>query len=263
VDRYGRDGPKSWIILGVHSGRKNGKVPDEKTASKISLRWFRDGKEVKEHEIPLKLDEISAEDLIKYVITQHILHILSSTHSKLREKPLFKSRELALRLGSAPEDAKELELSVQLSTSHQITITIEPMTGRFAFSPGSRIVTHFEAQLNSKAQDPSLKAHEFIENLRCALVTDEVINRAVSVGWTRTTNPGIKADELKPIFPRDTAQLSWFRRAGWDQDWIVAFSSSMSGDRWWLIQTYVYFFDDSLFSMANTLTVVCLAHRLS
>jgi mediator of RNA polymerase II transcription subunit 14 len=94
-----------------------------------------------------------------------------------------------------------------------------------------------ESHLNSLTKDPATVAHGFIENLRCVAVSEEIINRALSTGWELLQNPGLKPEDLKPIMPRDTLQLSWFRRPGWSQGWLIVLSASMSGERWWLMET--------------------------
>lgn len=241
VDRYnkdGKDGPKSWIILGVNSGKRQDDTLDPKATSQISIRWFRDGKEVKDLDIPLELIELSTEKLLHSVISRHIDHILCSTYKTLSAKPLFSSRELSLSYRSSTSQSNEPELKVQLTQQQSIGVTIEPVTGEFAICPASKLSQQAQFNLN-RSKDPASNAHEFIQNLRCISISDEITSRALSVGWQPTKNPGLRQEDLKPIVPRDTLHLSWFRRAGWGSDWIVALSSSMSGERWWLIETFV------------------------
>lgn len=236
VDRYGRDGPKSWVLIGVHSGRRKDRLPQPKDTSYISIRWFRDSKEVRDVEIPLELTELSTESLIRNIVQRHISYILSNIYDKLRTKPLFSNNDLQLCLQNSPQGLKESALKVQLTHHEFITVRIEPVTGFFAISPTSRLASQAERKLNTQTRDPSLNGHEFIENLRCVFICEAVISRALSVGWVPTRNPGLKSEDMKPIIPRDTLQLSWFRRKGWHQDWFVALSSSMSGERWWLME---------------------------
>jgi mediator of RNA polymerase II transcription subunit 14 len=237
VDRYGRDGARSWIILGVDSGKQNDGFSRPNATSRISIRWFRDSKEVKDHNILLELTNISAEALLRTVISKHIFHILGSTHNSLRTKPLFMDRELSISFKLSESEPKEPELRVQLTRNDSITVTIEPVTGRFAISPASRLATEVEWKMNTQTRDPAANAHEFIENLRCVTVNEEIISRALSVGWIPIRNPGFRKEDLKLVVPRDTLQLSWFRRPGWNREWVVALSASMSGERWWLIET--------------------------
>jgi mediator of RNA polymerase II transcription subunit 14 len=236
LGRYGKDGPRSWIILGVNSGKRKDGLPDPKATSRISLRWFRDSKEIKDHDIPLELTTLSAETLLQAVISKHIFYILESMCKNLSTKPLFLNRQLSISFKISESELKEPELRVQLTRHDNIHITIESRTGCFAISPASRLATRTEWNLNNLTKDPAPVAHEFIENLRCVAVSEEIINRAPSVGWEPLKNLGIKSEDLKPIMPRDTLQLSWFKRAGWSQGWFIALSASMSGERWWLME---------------------------
>ncbi|KAI9745246.1 MAG: mediator complex subunit [Claussenomyces sp. TS43310] len=237
VDRYGRDGPKSWIILGIHSGKRKDGIADPKSTSKISIRWFRDSKEVKDADIPLELTNLSAEALMKNVIERHTFHILSKVYAKLRERLLFKNRELSLAFGKSTTEPKEMQLRIQLTRKERIVLTVEPVAGRFAISPPSRTASQMEWRLNTQVKDPASNANELLEHLRCLTTAEEVNGRALSVGWIPIRNSGLKPEDIKHIVPRDTVQLSWFRGWGWNEDWVLAFTASMSGDRFWLIQT--------------------------
>lgn len=242
VDRYGKDGPKSWIILGVVSGKKKGAHHDDKATSRIGIRWFRDSKEVKDIEIPLELTTLSAEELLRSVISRHVSYILESMHRNLRTKPLFAKRDLALSFKKPTMPSEEPELQVQLTSQYQISVIVEFISGKFAICPASRLATQAENRLNGQTIDPATNGHEFIENLRCVLISEDTVSRAFTVGWLPVRNPRLPQDELKPFLPRDTLQLSWFRKPGWNPNWFLALSSGMSGERWWLIEMYVNVF---------------------
>ncbi|RFU32456.1 hypothetical protein B7463_g3889, partial [Scytalidium lignicola] len=236
LDRYGKDGHKSWILLGVHSGRRKDGLPEPKATSRLFIRWFRDSKEVKDVDIPFDTVKISTETLLKTVIAKHVEHILTSTYEKLRVGPLFSTHEAALSLSISQTEPMDSVLKVQLSNKEHASINIEPITGRFVFSPASRFLFEAEYRLNSRSKDPATEASAYIENLRCVLISEEIACRGLSVGWERTNNPGLKQDDLKPLLPKDTLQVSWFKRPGWGKDWLVAVTLSMSGERWWLIE---------------------------
>jgi mediator of RNA polymerase II transcription subunit 14 len=240
VDRYGKDGPRSWFIIGVNSGRtKNGR-PDETATSHLGIRWFRDGKEVQNANLPLELTTISAEALLRLIIQRHAHHIFSNIYSKLRTKPLYKNKDLALSFRKSLTTG-EPELNVQLNQHDKIKITIETVSGKIAMSPASRTVMQAEWKLNMESKDPAQNGHVYIENLRCHSSSEAIMRKSISVGWQPVNNPGLMQEMLKPIVPRDTLQLRWFRRPGWEKDWYAVLSSSMSGDRWLLIEVYVYY----------------------
>ncbi|KAA8574003.1 hypothetical protein EYC84_005540 [Monilinia fructicola] len=237
LDRYKKNGPRSWIILGVHSGRRKDGYHDPKSTSRLFIRWFRDSKEVKDVDIPLDTVNISVERLLKTVIAMHVNHILSSTHTKLAVEPIFANREAALSLYTSNTEPKESTLRVQLTERQHVSITIEPVTGTFIFSPASRIITSSQNKLNSLDRDPALDAHFNIENLRCLAISEELVILGTSVGWRRADNPGISREDLKRKIPKDTKQITWFSRPGWHEDWLVAVTLGMSGESWWLFQT--------------------------
>ncbi|KAL5346795.1 mediator complex subunit [Pseudogymnoascus australis] len=236
VDRYGKDGPKSWIIIGVVSGKKKGAYHDEKETSQIGIRWFRDSKEVKDVEIPLELTILSVEGLLRSVITMHVSHMLESMYKSLRTKPLYANRDLALSFKKPTAAEQEPELHVQLTSQYRINVFVEYITGKFAISPSSRLTSQAEYRLNNQTVDPASNGHEYIENLHCVLISEDTVSRAYTVGWLPVRNPRLPQDELKPFLPRDTLQLSWFKKPGWDPNWYLALSSGMSGERWWLIE---------------------------
>jgi len=237
VDRFGKSGNKSWILLGVHSGRRKDGRPDPKATSRLFIRWFRDGKEITETDILFDAVNISVESLLKTVIAKHVSHFLTSTHEKLMTKPLFKKDEAALSLSISSQEPAESELKVQLTNREHLRLSVEPITGRFIFSPASMPNAQMEYQFNNKSKDPAKDAHGWIENLRCQMAATEITSHALSVGWVRIGNTGIKDDGVKTVVPKDTLQVAWFRRPGWKKEWFMMVSLSMSGERWWLIET--------------------------
>jgi mediator of RNA polymerase II transcription subunit 14 len=240
LDRYGKKGPKSWIILGVHSGRRKDGRFDPKATSRLFIRWFRDGKEVKDADIPFDTVNISAEALLKTVIAKHINHILQTTYEKLQPRTLFSTGEMALTLSTSSGEPSESELKIQFAGQQYLSVMIEPITGKFILGPASLLSVRTEFALNSKSMDPANEAHGYIEMLRCEMAADEIITHGLSVGWIRIRKPDLKPEELKPVFPKDTLQVAWFRRTGWSKEWFVAVSLGMSGERWWLIETCVF-----------------------
>jgi mediator of RNA polymerase II transcription subunit 14 len=238
VDRYNK-GPKSWIILAVHSGKRAGMMNDSKANSHLMLRWFRDGKEMQDVDICFDEVNISAESLLKAVIAKHINYILTSTFEKLQEKPLYASHELSLSLSISDSDPADTNLSVQATRKHQISVRMHPVNGRFVLGPPSRAIFDAEYRLNNGTHDPANDAHNYLEYLRYTLISDDLVGHATTVGWLSTNNPGLKMDELKKVMSKDNLRILWLRRAGWVKDWYMAVGLSMHGERWVLLQTYV------------------------
>jgi mediator of RNA polymerase II transcription subunit 14 len=239
VDRYGPKGKKSWIILGVHSGRRADGRPDPGATSRLSIRWFRDGKEVKDADIPFDSVNISAQSLLRTVIANHINHILTSMFEKLQAKPIFSNREAILSLSVSLDEPGDSKMRVQLTNKTTVSVGIEPISGRFYFSPTSRIATEWEYRLNNRCQDPTDDAHKYIEHLRCLTIMSESITHATSVGWKRVDSPGLKTYDLESILGGDILHYGWFRRPNWNKQWTALLALGMGGERWWLIETFV------------------------
>lgn len=239
LDRYGAKGPKSWIILGVHSGRRQDGRFDAKATSRLFVRWFRDGKEVQDADIKFDSVKLSAEDLLKTVVAKHVIHILGSIHAKLQPKSLFANDEMALELTTSEDEPSQSELKVQVTSKQTISISIEPISGKFIVGPASLLTMRAEFGLNTKSMNPAVDGSTHIELVRCETAADEITIHGLSVGWVRIRRPDIKPDDLKLVLPKDALHAAWFRRSGWRKEWFVAVSFSMSGDRWWLIETFV------------------------
>ncbi len=248
VDRYpkeqkGYKGPKikkSWIILGVHSGkRKETAFPDPKATSRLFLRWFRDGTEIKDVDIPFDDANISTESLLKLVIAQHVRHILTSIYEKLREASLYTNRELALTLSISPTEPAESEIKIQLTNELHLSVKIEPITGRFIFSPGSLTVNKFALNLNTRSLDPANDGNKCLEQLRCALIAENITSRGLTARWIRTSGPGLgtNADALQAHLPKDKLDIIWLRRLEWLPDWHLAVIVTRSGELWKLMKT--------------------------
>jgi mediator of RNA polymerase II transcription subunit 14 len=236
VDRYGKEGPKSWILLGVHSGKRKDGRPDPKATSRISLRWFRDSKEVKDVEIPFDVDEISTEALLKSVIARHIGHYLISAYEKLKVMPLYANRTLGLNLSLSQTEPIQSQLVMQCTKQETITMRIEPISGHFSIGPVSQAAAQIEWTLNNKTVDPANHAHEWLTQLRCSFVAQDILLRGLTMGWEKPANLGLKFEEIKPIVPKGTLQMTWLKRKEWSQDWYVGVSIGMSGEQWWLFQ---------------------------
>ncbi|KAH8676654.1 mediator complex subunit MED14-domain-containing protein [Tricladium varicosporioides] len=242
VDRYtaphfGPNPPKSWIILGVHSGKRKTGQPHPKDTSRLFIRWFRDSKEVLDADITFDTMNLSMESLLKKVIAKHVEYMLTSNFKLLEAQPLYRDHESLLALSISSDDPTESEMNVQLTNERHLSVRMEPITGRFIFSPASRINSDSESKLNNQAKAPAIDGYKYIESLRHFAVTEEIVSRAVSLGWIRVDNPGLKQDDLRAVVPKDTSQVVWLRRNGWKKNWFVAISLSMSGERWWLIET--------------------------
>ncbi|KAH8675385.1 mediator complex subunit MED14 [Xylariales sp. PMI_506] len=236
-NRYPPDGPKSWFILGVNSGRKPGAVvADAKSTSYLALRWFKDNKEVKDATIPFDDANISAETLLKKVIGRHVEYLLTTIYGKLQSKGRFLRREAALSLNIQPEEPIESALKMQLGHDDFVTVRIAPITGLFSMTPQTLPISRGEGRLNSQPKDPSEEGLSTLEGIRFQYTVQEMDRRGRSMGWAAHRSP-VKIDEVKLILQtKEPFQPIWFKRRGWPPNWHLMISLSVAGDRWWLIE---------------------------
>ena len=236
VDSHGKERPKSWIILGVHSGRRRDDLPDTRTTSRLSIRWFRGGKEVKETDIPFDSVNISAVVLLKSVIAMHVKSILTSIYEKMQQNAVFANHEANLTLFTSPDEPAESTLKVQLMKSEHLTIGIEPTTGKFCLSPPSAMINHIETHLNT-IQDPASNGHTAVEKLRALVAMEDFTSHGLSAGWIRERAPKIDGDELKSKLTKNALHSAWFRRASWLKNWWAVLQLGTDGERWFLVET--------------------------
>ena len=228
--------PKSWILVAVNSGRKKDAPEGTKATSFLEVKWYRDGKEVSDVNIPLDVEHLSAENLLQNVIGRHTELILRGIHDKLMEKPRFKNHELRVNLDISQSDPSESKLSTQVAHSMDISILIEPKTGAFALRPSSRFTYSPEFRLNNGA-DQIEGGVASLEDVRCSFVEDEITRRSGPVGWSTVRSP-MKDEEIRTMTKlRSWSRTIWLQRAGWPDSWFLLVVLSQGGDEWWLMDT--------------------------
>ncbi|EPS44211.1 hypothetical protein H072_1795 [Dactylellina haptotyla CBS 200.50] len=224
----GKPGPKNWIEIGIRKGN-----PEQGVPSSLSLRWMRDAKEANIGGIVFDVENLSAESLLKSVISKHTAVVLKTIYRHLNQLPIFSAHHLDLQLTS---DTSSLsKLIVQLTPSRNLTVIIEPITGRFALQRPSHMVIRGENTLNQYPDAPG-KAHETISRIRFMTMQEEIEGRARSMGWDilKMLNP--KLPDLKKYFGSSTMYIMYLRKKSWSENWILAVSLGVTGDYWWIVE---------------------------
>lgn len=229
---------KSWVIIGVNSGKTP--APNAPfgapSTSYLTLRWFRDGKEVSDEGLSLNTDNISAERLMKRIISLHIKHILTSIHAKLLSKPRYANRQASVTLDLSQDDPSESSLAVQITHSETLTVRINAITGFFFLGPVKTYISREESQLNFRSRDSVEDGFTEIESIRRMCTFDEIARRSRGVGWI-LRRPPVEPDETKILHPsKEPYQDLWIKIVDWPRAWFVAVSLSLAGDAWWLVE---------------------------
>ncbi|KAI0394850.1 mediator complex subunit MED14 [Xylariaceae sp. FL0594] len=235
--RQPREAPQSYIIICVSSGKALISRPDQKPISHLSLRWFRDGVEVKDTKFPLGDEEIiSTEALLEKVIGKHVEHILTGFHTALKSHGRFVRDEASLGLNIVADRPEQCALAVQLSREHFLTMKVAPITGAYLIQPPVRGNFDLEYLLNKDYRRPVNEQVTLIEKFRCHLVEDDLGRRGRNRGW-RIRTPPVKYEETKTALGIRAAYVpTWLERRGLPENWYIMLGQSPGGDQWWLIQ---------------------------
>ncbi|KAL7790425.1 mediator complex subunit MED14 domain-containing protein [Trichoderma ceciliae] len=229
-------GLKNWIIVAVNSGRKKGGRPDPKASSFLVAKWFRESKEVKEVEIEVNVENLSAESLLKDIVGRHIEFILTNIHCGLLAAPRVRNRETGVMLTISKIDPIASCLTLQVGYGSTVSLLIEPTSGAFAMKPHSKFSIQPELQLNN-GKNPAEDGVNFLEHLRCAIIEDELGRMGTARGWSVRRAP-INVDELRSITKmRKWSRTLWLQHGGWGPAWFVVVILSLDGDEWWLLET--------------------------
>ncbi|EPS31264.1 hypothetical protein PDE_06219 [Penicillium oxalicum 114-2] len=223
-----RAGPKSWIEIGIRRGSG-----DLKTAvPQLHLRWMRDGKQTNSAGVKFDTDSLSMEHILRSVIALHISHVLSLVYTTLKKHLLFANHVLTLGGKLSSSEPSDCFLNVQLTTTRELRVSIEPQTGTPTLSGTPSVVERPEPGPPKPVVEELLGR---IARLRCTTAMDEVESSSKGLGL-EGVNPRIVGMDVRKLFPPNTLRSAFFTHHTWDRRWITAVTSSMDGDRWWLVQ---------------------------
>ena len=228
-------GPKSWVLVAIDSCREKDAPADAASKSRLVAKWYRNNKEVKDVEIPLNVETLSAESLLRAVVGRHIEHTLTSIQDKLLAASRFKNREAGLVLHIDNNDPAASSLTTQMAYSDKVSLLVEPTTGLFAIKPHSKSTVQFEHQLNN-GKDPAEDGVTCLENIRCGIIEDTISRQATVMGWLARKSP-LNSEEIRSVTKlRDWTRTIWLQRDGWTSSWYIAVFLSLGGDEWWLVE---------------------------
>jgi len=231
-----KPGAKSWLEIGVKSGRRRDNLGEFQGsgAPYLGLRWMRDNKEVDSASIKFNTESLSMESVLRSVIALHASHILRSAYTRLSAGALYRTRTLSLRVQMSATEPGFCYLTVQLTTSRYLRVSVESMSGTVTLSTTPTLLSRHEGDRGvEKSSVDDIVSR--VSRLRCIAAMEEIESHAKVLGW-ETVNPrGLRLD-IRRIFPSSVLRFAFFWNRHWQRNWIVAATSSMDGDHWWVIQ---------------------------
>ena len=232
-----RPGGKNWIEIGLKRGKevRLSYLSRSQRIPYIGLRWFRNGKEVDNVPVEMRLGELSLLNLLKQIIAQHTSFIFQGMADKLHETSLYSQGFMRCKRNPSTTESLDASLLVQLTTSEAVKVVQEPVSGRFAVLPASHLNSRAEYELNRLAS-PATEGASPLAHLRSIATQEKVVASARSMGWeqVRSLKPG--QDTMQRLFPEDTQRTKFFKRQAWSANWIMAFTTGLEGDFWWIVE---------------------------
>lgn len=226
-------GAKSWLEVGVKSGRRRGSHGNPGVPY-LGLRWMRDGQEVDNADIEFDTENLSMECVLRSVIALHVSHILSSVYTSLSENSLFSTGTLSLRAQLSRIEPGDCQLDIQLTASRRLRVTIEPMSGASILSAAPSILDRPDSD---RGPDKSLtdEIASRVARIRCSSAIEEIESNLRILGFEAVSPRSLKV-EIRRIFPSNVIRFTFFRHHLWEPNWLIAATSSMDSDNWWVIQ---------------------------
>ena len=229
----GMPGPKSWIEIGISSGKQKNSCSRRPPTPKISVRWIRRGVEVQDEVLEFDWRDLDLEKCLNIVIRKHTALIMSNLQNRLRGLASADSPFVA-RLTSPDTDSEDSVLLLTLpSLLRPLRVRMDAITGQYSISPPSLVTLPTEQGLN---QDPSIDSARWLAGLVCALVQDCVGREANLLGWTSVSDLR-RQDNLQAVFGEQVRFMQVFvPRRAWGNKWALAVTFSLEGEKWWAVR---------------------------
>ena len=232
-----RPGGKNWIEVGIRRGkaRRSAHAHEHQRIPDLALRWFRCGKEVLNVKIDLRSEDISMEYILKQIIAQHTNYTFSEIAAKLSRGLLYSTNRLRLQRRASTVQPADASLLVQVTVTKAIKVIQEPVSGRFAVLPASSLNSRMEHELN-RLTSPARDGSTQISYLRAVASQEEVATCVRRTGWQLVRSLLPAQETVQRLFTKGTQCTKFYRRDTWSKAWVLAFTTSLDGDCWWIVE---------------------------
>jgi mediator of RNA polymerase II transcription subunit 14 len=230
----GMPGPKSWLEVGISTGKQKSKRAEHATPQH-AIRWFRRGKEVANDEDAVRVDwqDLSAENILAAITAKHVSWLLTNIKDRMQVHAGTTSKLVSTLATSAstPDDCS-LDLSLP-GMRAPLTVRVADVTGKWSISPAMPLTVRAERALNL---DHNADPATVLINLLCQLVQEIVAKAANLAGWTHihrkslvSMSPSVAALFGSGVMTRSIYSCS----PGWGESWALIATFSLAGEKWW------------------------------
>ncbi|EGP83661.1 uncharacterized protein MYCGRDRAFT_111204 [Zymoseptoria tritici IPO323] len=224
-------GPKSWLEIGVSTGKQNRKGSKPANAQ-LSVRWFRRGQEVLDDSPSIDWKTLNVEQVLGTLIAKHTSWDLRNTKNGL-VKLAGSNSKLDMTLDACADTPEDCSLALGLPGMRTpYIVRKEVVTGKWAISPPTMLAARAERLMNADLKaDPAVQLAQML----CGTNQERIGKAADLAGWisvsSRTLAP---QNNLKALFGADTVSRSIYKcKRGWSDSWALVATFGLSGDKWW------------------------------
>ncbi|KIY01622.1 uncharacterized protein Z520_03174 [Fonsecaea multimorphosa CBS 102226] len=226
---------KSWVEVGIASGREKQKITKMDSPPFLDIKWMRQGKRVDSLQLRLNDALLSFDAILRQVIAQHITEILDNIYDKLILTPLFANAELFMEQSLSYEDPEECSLMMQLSRSSDLQVKIDAVTGLLVLSPVTERRERLQYEVN-RVQGVADDVVSKLLNYRCSVMETRVLVGILGTSWEGLRSFKFSQAEARALFGGPVSRMNMFRQNQWTLDFTLAITHASDGDHWWLLQ---------------------------
>jgi mediator of RNA polymerase II transcription subunit 14 len=223
---------KSWIEISIHSGRDDLEDGDN---PHLQLRWFVDGKQIKDFEVEMDPAHLSFESVLLQILSQHANRILNSVYDRLTLSEIYKEDSMAVEQSSSDFDPKHCSIDLQLSQSSHISVSVDSISGSIVVGPASDRARRLQAELNAARVRGDDMVPRLL-NYRCVLSEGRILRALQDTDWTRLDAVRPNMAEIRNLFGTSLTRVNFYRHNLWDHQYMMAFSTNFSGDKLWILR---------------------------
>lgn len=226
---------KSWIEVGISSGRERTNVSSPDPQPFLEIKWMRQGKRVESLQLLLNDSVLCFEDILRQVIAQHSTNILDSIYDKLMLTTLFAEAELSLEQDISYEEPEECSLMMQIGRTSHLRLKVDPVTGLLVMSPVTERSERLQYEVN-RIQGVADEVVSKLLNFRCSIMEAAVLAGLQGTTWEVLRAFKFSQTEVKALFGGPVVRINMFRQPRWGLNYALAVTHSQNGDHWWLLQ---------------------------
>ncbi|KXS98391.1 hypothetical protein AC578_4640 [Pseudocercospora eumusae] len=231
----GQRAAKSWIELGISSGKQKGAKSRRPPTPRNSFRWFRQGQEVKDHNIDIDWQNLDLASTLASVTAKHTQWLLHSIKERF-DILAGQNSQVDAQLKTSDTDPDDCQLAFSLAGLPKPIVTrFEPITGRISVSPPNRNAQQAEKFINGTANADAGRA---LAEVLARSVQDRLIPMADAAGWTSVDQSRIVVPPAtKAMLGADAIRRSLYKCSqGWGDAWALYVHFGLEGEKWFVVR---------------------------